>query len=118
MILGDLISYNKSKYFFFILLFIAINTILHPLTAGYIPENPDRTLNYGLAFSNNLITFGISFNIFGFILGAGLSAFKRSNEPVRIKTARVVLKTIFWMQLILACIHVIFFTQELLSLLF
>ena len=48
--IADLFTYNKRKYFVFIAVFVLINTLLHPLTAGYVSRNHDGTLNYAQAF--------------------------------------------------------------------
>ncbi|MFY0600753.1 MAG: hypothetical protein JXR03_13855 [Cyclobacteriaceae bacterium] len=113
MILGDIFAYNKNRYFLLITLFVAINTVLHPLTAGYVPTALDGTPNYSSAFATNFVTWGISWNIFGIIIGAGIAAFKKKDEPLRIITAKASLKTIFWIQFVCAILHVSFLLTEL-----
>ncbi len=112
--LADIFTYNKEKYFLFILVLILINTILHPLTAGYVPTGVDGTLDYGTAFATNLITWAFSWNILGLIIGGGIAAFtKKKGEPLQISTARSVVKTIFMIQLIFANFHLYFLLSDL-----
>ena len=112
--IADLFTYNKSKYFVFIAVFIVINTVLHPLTAGYVPRNQDGTANYAQAFSTSFTTWAISFNIIGLIIGGGIAAFKkRTHVPLQIRTARTAISTIFYIQLVFATLHMTFLVGEL-----
>jgi ABC-type molybdate transport system permease subunit len=114
MMIADLFTYNKRKYLVFITVFILINIIMHPLTVGYVPRNQDGTLNFAQAFSTSFVTWAISFNIIGLIIGGGIAAFKkRTHVPLQIKTARSAISTIFCIQLVCATLHMTFLTRDL-----